>query len=261
MIDLLKILTNKYCDEILDKLANNTSYIATYLPELLALKGVDEMDGKSHKDNYYHTLKVLKQVSEKTDNIKIKLIALFHDIGKPLTKQFINDKWTFHNHEYVGYTMIDDIFKRLNINDNNLLQYVKNGVRYNGFIKELSSDDVTDSAIRRFVKEVGEELTFDLLFFAKYDITTKYDYKRAKMIADTEKLELRIKEIIRKDKENEWRCPIDGNIIMKEFNLKPSKLVSDIKKDIEQAIKNDIIDDDYDAAFKYMLNIKDKYIK
>lgn len=256
MIDLLKILDNKNCDEVLAKLADNTSYISKYLPELLALKGVDEMEGKHHKDNYIHTLQVLRQVSENSDNIKIKLIALFHDIGKSKTKQFVNGKWTFHNHEYVGYTMLDDIFKRLNINDNNLLQYVKDGVRFNGFIKELSSDDVTDSAIRRFVKEVGEELTFDLLFFSKYDITTKYDWKREIMIRNTNKLEVRIKDLIKKDKENEWRCPIDGNLIMKEFDLKPGIEVSNIKKKVETAIKNGDIEDNFESAYKYLLTLK-----
>jgi poly(A) polymerase len=260
MIDLIKILSNKKCDDILSKLADNTLVIKEYLPELLALKGVDDVDGTTHKDNYIHTLQVLKQVSEKTDNIKIKLIALFHDIGKPKTKQYVNGKWTFHNHEYVGYTMIDDIFKKLKINDENLLKYVKAGVRYNGFIKELSDETVTDSGIRRFVKEVGQDLVFDLLFFAKYDITTKYDWKRTKMIADTEKLELRIKNLIKNDELNKWRCPIDGNLIMKEFNLKPCKLVSDIKNDIEQAIKNGVIEDNYDSAYNYMLTIKNKYI-
>lgn len=256
MIDLLKILTNKNCSELLDKLSTNTEYIKTYLPELLALKGVDEMEGKYHKDNYIHTLQVLKKVSENTDNIKIKLIALFHDIGKPKSKQFVNGKWTFHNHEYIGYAMMDDIFKRLNINDTELLQYVKDGVRYNGFIKELSVENITDSAIRRFVKEVGEELTFDLLFFSKYDITTKYDWKREIMIKNTEKLEIRIKELIKTDNENKWRSPIDGNLIMKEFNLKPGIEVSNIKKKVENAIKSGEIEDNFESAYKYLLTLK-----
>jgi putative nucleotidyltransferase with HDIG domain len=226
------------------------------LPELTALKGVEIREGKGHKDNFLHTLQVVKQTAAITDNIWLRLASILHDIGKAPTKRFIEGAWTFQNHELVGSKMIDDIFERFNL-DKSKLDYVKKIVEYHGIAKELTKDMVGDSAIRRFTKEMGPYID-DIINFCKCDVTTANRLKKEQYKNDMDTLRKRIHEIKEKDEESKWRPPIDGNFIMKEFGVSGRKL-GQMKSDMEIAIKSGKIKDDFDDAYSYLLSIKDKY--
>ena len=241
------------------------------LPELLALKGIERRDGKGHKDNYLHTLQVVQQTYEVTDDIWLRLVSILHDIGKAPTKRF--DKklgWTFHNHEFVGSKMIKPIFKRLDL-DMSKLKYVIKLVKAHGKVKELTGNDkdsdtmdntttkdfyVTDSAIRRFAKDMGDDVD-DLILFCKCDLTTKYEIKKQRYVNDINLLSERISEIKKADEKAKWRSPITGQMIMDEYGLGQCREVGVIKSKIETAIKNGDIKDDYDEAYAYMLTLKE----
>ena len=230
------------------------------LPELVALKGVEIIDGKKHKDNYYHTLQVVENTYMVTDKSYLRLASILHDIGKAPTKRF--DKqigWTFHNHEFVGSKMVKKIFKRLQL-DEDQLDYVICIVKQHGKMKELTENkQVSDSAIRRFAKEIGDDIE-DLVLFCKCDITTRFEDKMARQKSALDNVFKRIVEINQKDEEDKWRSPIDGQMIMDEFDIGPSRMLGDIKKKIEDAIKAGQVEDNYEDAYEYMMAIKNDYL-
>jgi len=246
-MDILKIIKKQSPQvHLLD--LHKKGELVTFLPELSNLN----VDEKGYKNNLYHTLKVLENVSNITNDYKMKLVALFHDIGKPLTKlKKENGKWTFHNHESIGAKMTMDIFDRLNINDEILRDYVYRMIYYHGRVK--IHRDVSESAIRRLDKEVGQDIMFDLIEFCKCDITTKFDDKRNRIVSNLNTIKDRIIEVRQKDKESEWRSPLTGNMIMDLLNIGTCKLIGDIKKDLDPKLKSgDItLDEAINEVLKY----------
>ena len=228
------------------------------LPELTALKGVDVMDGQKHKDNFEHTLQVIKQTSEASKNPWLRLVSILHDAGKAPTKRFDKEKgWTFQNHELVGARMTKKVFDRFDL-DKSKLDYVTKLIEYHGIAKELTKDEVTDSAIRRFSTELGDWVD-DLILFCKCDMTTASYAKRQRFTNDLDRLKDKINAVRIKDEVAKWRSPIDGNFIMKELNIQPGRKLGLVKSEIERAIKAGEVEDNFDAAYKYLLTIKDKY--
>lgn len=227
------------------------------LPELTALKS--DPGQKGHKDNFLHTLQVVRQTCEMTDNKWLIVAAILHDIGKAPTKQYIKGiGWTFHNHEDVGSKMISQIFKRLEL-DPSKMEYVKNIAFWHGIVKELSDDNTSDSAIRRFDKNTID-FQDDLLLFCKCDITTKYAEKRQRFVNNVDDLKRRILEVRATDEAAKWRCPVTGEDIMKYLGIGAGRIVGQVKADIEKAIKNGEINDDRQEAWDYMVEISKKYM-
>ena len=226
------------------------------LPELTALKGVEKVDGQSHKDNYFHTLKVVENTYKATSNVWLRLVAILHDIGKAPTKKFIKGQgWTFQNHEFVGGKMVGKIFNRFKL-DHKYLPYVKKLVTIHGRPKELTKS-VSDSALRRLATDLGTPQDLEDLFtFCKCDITTKFPDKLKKQQQALENVYQEVLRVVEMDKKNEWRCPVTGQMIMEHFNLKGGREVGTIKKQIEQAIKNGSVEDTYESAFQFMESIK-----
>lgn len=254
---LLNILNASDPSEELIKL-DESGVLEHLLPELTALKGVDIVDGQKHKDNFAHTLQVVKQTAEASQNTFLRLVAILHDAGKAPTKKFDPDKgWTFNNHELVSSRMVKDVFRRFEL-DNSKKDYVIKLVEYHGIAKELTKDGVTESAIRRFSTELGDWVD-DLLLFCKCDMTTSSYVKRQRFQNDLDKLKERIEFVKRKDDASKWRSPIDGNFIMKELNITQGRRLGLIKSEIERAIKAGDISDDFDSAYNYLQIIKDKY--
>ena len=228
------------------------------LPELTGLKGVDIIEGQKHKDNFEHTLQVIKQTAEASESPWLRLVSILHDAGKAKTKKFIKDKgWTFQNHELVGARMVKSVFDRFDL-DKSQLEYVIKLIEYHGIAKELTKDEVTDSAIRRLYTELGDWVD-DLLLFCKCDMTTASYAKRQRFQNDLDRLKERILVVKNKDEADKWRSPIDGNFIMKELGITPGKRLGLIKSDIERAIKSGKVADNFNAAYVYFLSIKDKY--
>ena len=254
---LWNILTSKDPSQELTRL-DKDGVLEILLPELTNLKGVDVVDGRGHKDNYLHTLQVIKQTAEASTDPWMRLVAILHDAGKAKTKKYFPGKgWTFQNHELVSAHMVKDVFNRFGL-DKSKMKYVYKLIEYHGIAKELTKEDVSDSAIRRFSTELGDWVD-DLLLFCKCDMTTRFEDKRARFQKDLDDLKNRIEEVRQKDEAAKWRCPIDGNFIMKELNIVPGKKLGLIKSEIERAIKAGEVEDDFDSAYEYLMKIKDKY--
>lgn len=228
------------------------------LPELTNLKGVDIVDGQGHKDNFNHTLQVLRQTAEVSTNPWLRLVAILHDAGKASTKRFDKVKgWTFQNHELVSSNLVKNLFDRFDL-DKSKLDYVSKIVEYHGIAKELTKSEVTDSAIRRLSTELGDWVD-DLLLFCKCDMTTASTMKRQRFQIELDSLKDRIVDLRERDEAAKWRAPIDGNFIMKELGIKPGRKLGQIKSEIERAIKSNEIEDNFLSAYNYLLKIKDKF--
>ncbi len=253
IIDILNADANQI-KKIFDDLDKN-GLLEKNLPELTALKGVDNTQKTFHKDNYIHTIQVVENTYHATKNPWIRLVSILHDIGKSKTKRWDKSNgWSFHNHEIEGGKMLLRIFKRLNI-PNDKFDYVHKLIIYHGYPKSLTIE-VSDSALRRFGKEIGEDLE-DLILFCKCDLTSKKLDKKerqSKAYDDVYNATLKVRE---KDKIAEWRCPIDGNLIMEYFGTKEGRKIGIIKSKIIDAIKTGVIADSYDEAFEFMKKIKE----
>lgn len=231
------------------------------LPELQLLHGVELYKGKGHKDNFYHTLQVLDNVAEKSVNLWLRWSALLHDIAKPQTKAFSEENgWSFHGHEVLGTRMASNIFKSLKLPLDKPLEYVRKMIFLHLRPIALTKEEITDSAVRRLLFEAGDDID-DLLMLCHSDITSKNEAKVARYIANLEKLKIKIKEVEERDHIKNFQPPISGELIMEKFELKPSKVIGEIKNHIKEAILDGEIKNDFDEAFSLMMTIAPKYIK
>ena len=235
------------------KALNETGLLNIILPEIYDLHGVDEIEGKKHKDNFHHTLKVVDNICEKTNNLWLRWVALLHDIGKPRTKKFHKKiGWTFHGHEYVGAKMVDRIFKRLKLPLNDKLNYVKKLVSLSSRPIILSLESITDSAVRRLIYDAGEDID-DLLTLCEADITTKNEYLQKKYLNNFKIVREKIRLVEERDHIRNFQPPVSGEEIMNYFNLKPCKEIGIIKDFIKESILNGEITNSYDEAKELMI--------
>jgi putative nucleotidyltransferase with HDIG domain len=220
------------------------------------MHGVEVKNGKAHKDNFYHTIHVVDNICEETNNLWLRWAALLHDIGKPATKRFIEAEggWKFHGHEDKGSRMVPNIFNNLKLPQNEKMRYVQKLVALHHRPKALAEDGVTDSAIRRLIVDAGDDLE-DLFTLCRADMTTRFAEKIALYKSNLNKVQQLVKEVEERDELRNWQPPITGEIIMETFHLQPCKEVGLIKNQIREAILDGKIKNDYTEAFAYMKTI------
>ena len=237
------------------KLLQQVGLLTLIFPALVALQGTETIQGQSHKDNFWHTLQVLDNVAQTSDNLWLRWTALLHDIAKPQTKRFDPAVgFVFHGHEELGARMVAKIFRKMKLPMQDNMVYVQKLVRLHMRPIALAQEEVTDSAIRRLIYEAGDVLE-DLMRFCRADITSKNDAKVQRYLKNFDQVEAKIQLVEEKDALRNFQPVITGEVIMQTFGLKPSKLVGMLKEAIKEAILEGALKNEYKEAYQYLLQL------
>lgn len=234
-------------------LLDESGLLKLIMPEVYALKGVEMVGGRAHKDNFLHTLQVVDNVAERSDNEWLRWAALLHDIAKPVTKKWDNNLgWTFHNHNFIGERMVPKIFQSMKMPLNDKMKYVQKLVGLHMRPQQVGEEGVSDSGVRRLLTDAGEDVD-DLMILAESDLTSRNPIKVKSALDGFMALRERMREIIAADDYRKWKNPINGHEIMEKLGLPPSQEISRLKQIVKDAILDGVIPNDHDAAWEYLM--------
>lgn len=254
--ELGKIMRSR-CPSIGFLLLDDAGLLEKVIPEVHALKGVESVGGRAHKDNFYHTLKVVDNVAQRSDNEWLRWAALLHDIAKPVTKRWdASQGWTFHNHNFIGEKMVPRIFKNMKMPLNEKMKYVQKLVGLHMRPQQVGEEGVSDSGVRRLLTDAGDDVE-DLMILAECDLTSRNPVKVRSALEGFAALRSRMQEINAADDYRNWKNPINGNEIMERLGIPPSQEISRLKQLVKDAILDGLIPNDHDAAWDFLLAHRD----